>query len=326
MIFAAMRLCAAQHFLVHRAPLVSLLHFNPCVSPPLQPSARSGRWNSSKAPRSVIVQSGKRNIFLNPQDVKNASFEGLYDSSRFNEDDEGDLLQTQDELSASVSSTQEKNEDVLVLPRPKQTKVKTAEFIKSSVSVKDCPKAGHPEFAVIGRSNVGKSSLINLLTGRKALAMVSKTPGKTRCINHFLINNNWYLVDLPGYGYAKQSKESVLSWNKFTREYFVERDTLVAVLLLVDASIPPMPLDIACADWLGDAEIPYSVVFTKVDKKKKGCPAVEENIEAFQKELLKNWEELPPMLATSSRAGSGKAELLAHIAQLREAFKKAGTL
>ncbi len=199
-------------------------------------------------------------------------------------------------------------------------RVKTAEFIKSSVTVEQCPPPRLPEFAVIGRSNVGKSSLINLLTGRNSLAMVSKTPGKTRCINHFLINNAWYLVDLPGYGYAKTSKENVMGWNKFTREYFTERETLVNVFLLIDASIPPMELDLACANWLGEAEVPYTLVFTKVDKRKKGVPGAEDNIAQFEARLGETWEELPSAVATSSRSGAGKNELLTHIARMRSLY------
>ena len=152
----------------------------------------------------------------------------LYDSSRFNDDDdEDDWTPAPDstlDAGTALAGTPVDADDVSAvpskLPAARNVRVKSAEFIKSSVSVKDCPPAVYPEFAIIGRSNVGKSSLINLLTGRSSLAMVSKTPGKTRCINHFLINGAWYLVDLPGYGYARQSKDTVLSWNKFTREYF----------------------------------------------------------------------------------------------------------
>lgn len=210
----------------------------------------------------------------------------------------------------------------IVLPPPRGVKVKTAEFVKSSVNVEQCPPARYPEFAVIGRSNVGKSSLINMLTGRNALAMVSKTPGKTRCINHFIINNAWYLVDLPGYGYAKTSKGNVVEWNRFTREYFSERETLVTVLLLVDASIPPMALDIACAAWFADAEIPFTVVFTKLDKRKKGVSPADENIAAFERQVAEACGYVPPSILTSSKSGKGRNELLAHVAQLRDFFNK----
>jgi len=241
--------------------------------------------------------------------------QNLYSSSQFNDEN--------DELEDVRFSTEEPEEEPrmdLAKVTPKKAKVKAAEFIKSSVNVAGCPPAIYPEFAVIGRSNVGKSSLINLLTGRNALAMVSKTPGKTKCINHFLINNSWYLVDLPGYGYAKTSKENVMGWNKFTREYFLQRETLVMVFLLVDASIPPMDLDVACASWFGESEIPFTTVFTKLDKRKKGCPGAEENISEFEQRLLETWEELPPKILTSAKTGHGKNELLQHIAQCRAIY------
>lgn len=193
--------------------------------------------------------------------------------------------------------------------------------MKSSTTLDSCPPAVLPEFAVIGRSNVGKSSLINMLTGQKALALVSKTPGKTTCINHFLINDNWHLVDLPGYGYAKRSKTSRVEWRIFTQRYFLERPTLAAVLLLVDASIPPQPADLDAADWLGNARVPFTIVFTKTDKRKKKTPTAEQNIAAFRKEMLAEWENLPPLLSTSCKTNTGKGELLAHIAQLRDEFR-----
>lgn len=193
--------------------------------------------------------------------------------------------------------------------------------MKSSTTLDSCPPAVLPEFAVIGRSNVGKSSLINMLTGQKALALVSKTPGKTTCINHFLINNNWHLVDLPGYGYAKRSRTSRVEWRIFTQKYFLERPTLAAVLLLVDASIPPQPADLDAADWLGNAQVPFTIVFTKTDKKKKKTSTAMQNIAAFKKEMLAEWENLPPLLSTSCKSNTGKGELLAHIAQLRDEFR-----
>jgi len=221
-------------------------------------------------------------------------------------------------------------EEAFDLPPPTHTKVKTAEFVKSSVEVKQCPKEDLkiPEFAVIGRSNVGKSSLINLLTNKKGLAMISKTPGKTRCINHFVVNKHlgqsgaWYLVDLPGYGYAKTAKEDRLGWNKFTRDYFLQRRSLANVLLLIDASIPPTKIDTGCADWLAESQVPFAIVFTKTDKRKKRCPSPEENMKAFQDELLKTWDHLPPVIATSAEKGTGRGELLSYIAQLREFFKR----
>jgi GTP-binding protein len=243
----------------------------------------------------------------------------LYDSSRFN-DDGDDIATTSSTVPEDHAAEDASRSKDLKVFTARNVKVKTAEFLKSSVTVKDCPPPVYPEFAVIGRSNVGKSSLINLITGRNSLAMVSKTPGKTKCINHFLINGSWYLVDLPGYGYARVSKENVAGWSKFTREYFLERENLAAVLVLVDASIPPMQLDIECASWLAEAEVPFVLVYTKLDKRKKGVPPARENIAAFEAALLERYEVLPPAVATSSRTGKGKGELLALIGQMRSAY------
>ncbi|KAI7841072.1 hypothetical protein COHA_005300 [Chlorella ohadii] len=292
--------------------------------------------------RAVAAAAGKRgNVFLDdsPQQGRRRSGRGgsddepysaakLFDSSRFNydsdEEEEEEAQQTGSAADAASSAAAPEQEQAveIVLPPPRGVRVKTAEFIKSSVNVEQCPPPRFPEFAVIGRSNVGKSSLINMLTGRSSLAMVSKTPGKTRCINHFLINGSWYLVDLPGYGYARTSKGNVLEWNRFTREYFAERETLVTVLLLVDASIPPMPLDISCAAWFAEAEVPFTVVFTKLDKRKKGTPPAEENIAAFEAAVADACGYMPPSILTSSKSGQGRNELLAHVAQLRDFFTK----
>ncbi|KAK9807729.1 hypothetical protein WJX72_007363 [[Myrmecia] bisecta] len=159
--------------------------------------------------------------------------------------------------------------------------------------------------------------------GRRSLALVSKTPGKTVCINFFLINEKeapWYMVDLPGYGYAKRSKTSRFEWNKFTKKYFLERETLANVLLLLDSTIPPQEVDLSCADWLAEAQIPFSLVFTKVDKRKKKCPPPEENIQAFIDDLRQRWDAVPPVFATSGVSGVGKQELLTYLAQLRQLF------
>lgn len=208
-------------------------------------------------------------------------------------------------------------EGVFVLPAPSHSRVKTADFVKSSTAVSQCPPAKHPEFAVIGRSNVGKSSLINMLTGKKALAQISKTPGKTKCINHFIINNSWFLVDLPGYGYAKRSKDLRLEWNDFTKDYLLNRATLANVLLLIDSSIPPTQVDLECADWLAASQVPFALVFTKLDKRKKGIPSPQENIDAFKEALMEEWEHLPFSLETSALKNTGRQELLSHIASLR---------
>ncbi|KAK9792467.1 hypothetical protein WJX73_008261 [Symbiochloris irregularis] len=207
-------------------------------------------------------------------------------------------------------------------PRATHARVKTAEYVSSAVTLAQCPKARWPEFAVIGRSNVGKSSLINMLTGRKALALTSKTPGKTQCIIHFLINNSWYLVDLPGYGYAARAKTKRLQWNAFTKDYFINRETLALVLLLVDASVPVQDLDLQCASWLADSQVPFSLVFTKTDKRKKKCPSPAENMAAFQTALLKSYEQLPVCLQTSAERDTGRQDVLNHIAQMRALNKE----
>ncbi|KAI8468073.1 MAG: P-loop containing nucleoside triphosphate hydrolase protein [Monoraphidium minutum] len=156
-----------------------------------------------------------------------------------------------------------------------------------------------------------------MLTGSDKLAHVSKEPGKTKTINHYLINDGWYLVDLPGYGFAKASKGTQGAWLGFTKDYFLERDALVAVLLLVDASIPPQPLDLECADWLAASEVPFAIVFTKADAKKKSGPTPAQNMAAFKKGMLEEWASLPACFATSSKEGKGKGEVLGYLASLR---------
>lgn len=211
----------------------------------------------------------------------------------------------------------------LGLPPPRDVRVKTARYITSSVDPKGCPPPNLPEFAFIGRSNVGKSSLINALTGTPGLAQVSKTPGKTRCINHFLINDAWYLVDLPGYGYAKQSRTDRDAWAAFTQAYFVDRPSLACAFLLADGSVPPQPADVEAAAWLAEAGVPFGVVLTKADKRKKGAPPPEENVAALKAAFLTQLETLPPMWATSSVTGTGRKELLAYMSQLRQVVEAA---
>ncbi|KAK9833597.1 hypothetical protein WJX84_010058 [Apatococcus fuscideae] len=203
------------------------------------------------------------------------------------------------------------------LPKASHTKVKTAEYVGSAVKLTQCPPPKLPEFAIIGRSNVGKSSLINMLTGRASLALTSKTPGKTQCINHFIINKTWYLVDLPGYGYAKRAKTSRLEWNEFTKEYFLKRESLAMVLLLVDGSIPPQAIDLECAMWLAESEVPFTLVFTKIDKRKKKLPSPAANIKEFCDKLLEEFRDLPMVIKTSAIKATGRLELLGFIAQLR---------
>ncbi|EFJ45466.1 hypothetical protein VOLCADRAFT_82197 [Volvox carteri f. nagariensis] len=214
------------------------------------------------------------------------------------------------------------------LPNPTNVKVKTAEYLQSCVTVSDCPTPRFPEFAVIGRSNVGKSSLINMLTGRKDLALVSKQPGKTKCINHFLINGSWYFVDLPGYGFAKVGVQGRQQFDTFTREYFKTRPNLAMVFLLVDASIPPQKIDLEYANWLTDNEVPFTLVFTKVDKRRKGVSssACDSHVTAFKRALLQDLAFLPPSVLTSCAKGLGRGEMLNFIARLRVAFEKSGRL
>ncbi|KAF5749682.1 GTP-binding protein [Tripterygium wilfordii] len=207
--------------------------------------------------------------------------------------------------------------NIVIGPYAGHSQIKEVEFVKSSERAKDCPKDGRPEFAILGRSNVGKSSLINALVRKKEVALTSKKPGKTQLINHFLVNKNWYLVDLPGYGFAKAPDSARMDWSSFTKGYFLNRNTLVAVLLLIDASVPPQKIDLDCANWLGRNDIPITFVFTKCDKMKGGKgtrPA--ENIRNFQ-ELMRHYRVHPPWILTSSVTGLGRDDLLLHMSQLR---------
>ena len=184
----------------------------------------------------------------------------------------------------------------------------------SNSDVAKCPKSNLPEYAFIGRSNVGKSSLINMLTNRKSLAKTSGRPGKTQLINHFLINENWHLVDLPGYGYARVSKSDKKTFQKFITQYFERRKQLVMGFVLVDCRHEPQPIDLEFMQWLGENAIPFNIVFTKSDKLKP--KAIERNIENYLLALKKQWEELPQYFITSSLNYDGKLELLTHIEQI----------
>ncbi|RLD34054.1 MAG: YihA family ribosome biogenesis GTP-binding protein [Bacteroidetes bacterium] len=197
-------------------------------------------------------------------------------------------------------------------------KIKTSEYITSSAKVEQCPPADRPEYAFIGRSNVGKSSLINMLTGRKKLVKVSGTPGKTITINHFLINREWYLVDLPGYGYAKRSKTERQKWNRMIRGYILKRSNLLSVFLLVDTRHEPQKADMEFIDWLGLSKIPFALVFTKEDKLNK--LQAEKSLARYKNWLLEEWEELPPLFVVSSRTGKGKDELLSYIEETNQLF------
>lgn len=189
--------------------------------------------------------------------------------------------------------------------------IKSAEFEISNSDVRKCPNSVLPEYAFIGRSNVGKSSLINMLSGRKALAKTSQTPGKTLLINHFIINNQWYIVDLPGYGYAKRSKESRDKLEQIIKGYILNREQMTNLFVLVDSRLKPQKIDLEFMQWLGENGVPFSIVFTKLDK--LGRVAGITAIETYKRELLNTWEELPPMFATSSEDGRGREDILDYI-------------
>lgn len=186
-----------------------------------------------------------------------------------------------------------------------------AEFVISNTDVKKCPAGTLPEYAFIGRSNVGKSSLINMLTARKGLAMASSTPGKTMLINHFLINDQWYLVDLPGYGYARRGEKGKKQIQTIIESYILEREQMTNLFLLIDARLEPQKIDMEFMEWLGENGVPFSIVFTKTDKLKGG--KVNSNINLYLKELRKQWEEIPPYFISSSETRAGRKELLDYI-------------
>ncbi len=189
--------------------------------------------------------------------------------------------------------------------------IKSAEFVVSNSRVEKCPTTGLPEYAFIGRSNVGKSSLINMLTGRKGLAMTSQKPGKTQLINHFIINKEWHLVDLPGYGYARLSKDGRDGLRRMIEDYVLERRELVCLFVLLDARLEPQKIDLEFIEWLGEESVPFALVFTKADKLSKG--KLSANISAYKDRLLEGWEELPPLFITSSEERMGREELLNYI-------------
>lgn len=192
--------------------------------------------------------------------------------------------------------------------------IKSAEFVISNSRVEKCPTTGLPEYAFIGRSNVGKSSLINMLTARKGLAMTSQKPGKTQLINHFIINDAWYLVDLPGYGYARLGKDSRDSLRRMIEDYVLERKELVLLFVLLDCRHDPQKIDLEFIQWLGEEGVPFALVFTKADKLSKGRLAA--NVEAYKAKLHEEWEELPPIFVTSSEDRMGRDELLGYIEEI----------
>lgn len=191
--------------------------------------------------------------------------------------------------------------------------IKTARFLMSNSSVQKCPDPDMPEFAFIGRSNVGKSSLINMLTNHKKLAKTSGRPGKTQLINHFVINDNWYLVDLPGYGYAKVSKNQRNKFQAYISDYIINRENLYCLFVLVDCRHEPQKIDMEFIEWLGEKQIPFALIFTKSDK--LGKNQLHSNVAAYKKQLRKTWEELPPIFMSSAETGFGKEEILNFIAE-----------
>jgi GTP-binding protein len=192
--------------------------------------------------------------------------------------------------------------------------IQDAAYIGSFPTLEKCPEPKLPEYALIGRSNVGKSSLLNCLCGRKDLARISKKPGKTEAINFYLIDNSWYFVDLPGYGYARRSKGLIRSFGKMITEYLLYRPTLQCALVLIDSNVPPQPKDIEFVNWLGENQVPFVLVFTKTDKLK--TQKSRENPNLIKAELLKHWNELPDIFMTSSVTGEGREELLNFIEEI----------
>lgn len=194
--------------------------------------------------------------------------------------------------------------------------INSARFVISNSDVAKCPAQAMHEYAFIGRSNVGKSSLINMLTGRKSLAMTSSTPGKTMLINHFLINDSWYLVDLPGYGFAQRNKESREQLKSIIERYILNRQQMTNLFLLIDSRLKPQKIDIEFINWLGENGIPFCIVFTKTDKMSR--LAVNKSVDAYCSFLLDTWDELPPVFVTSSQTGRGREQILEYINELNK--------
>ena len=198
-------------------------------------------------------------------------------------------------------------------------KIKSADFVISNTDIDKCPKERIPEYAFIGRSNVGKSSLINMLTGRKSLAKTSGKPGKTQLINHFKINDNWFLVDLPGYGYAKVSKKDRSIFAKFIYEYLEKRENLICTFVLIDSRHEPQKIDMLFMEWLGQNQIPFVIVFTKMDK--LSSSQLNKNMSKYKAEMLKTWEDIPQTFRSSAESGLGKIEILKFIEQTNSSVK-----
>lgn len=198
--------------------------------------------------------------------------------------------------------------------------ITSAEFIISNSRADMCPKTDLPEYAFIGRSNVGKSSLINMLTNQPKLAMTSATPGKTLLINHFLINKEWYLVDLPGYGYAQRGKKMMEKIQKLIEYYVLEREQMTCLFVLVDSRLEPQKIDLEFIEWLGENGIPFAIVFTKADKQSVG--KTKANVTRHLETLRQQWEELPPYFVTSSEKKTGRQELLDYIEEINRSLKE----
>lgn len=202
--------------------------------------------------------------------------------------------------------------------------IKKATFVMSNSDFRKCPSTGLPEYAFIGRSNVGKSSLINMLTRVKGLAKTSVKPGKTQLINHFIVDDTWYLVDLPGYGYARTSRISREKWQSMVTDYILKREQLVCVFVLVDSRIPPQTIDLEFIDFLGRNGVPMSIIFTKTDKQKQREVAV--TVNTYRKTLMETWETLPEMFMTSAVSGYGRDKVLDYIGQINEELKNNSTI
>ena len=196
--------------------------------------------------------------------------------------------------------------------------IKSAKFIISNTDVRKCPEGNLPEYAFIGRSNVGKSSLINMLTNHKGLAMTSATPGKTLLINHFLINEEWYLVDLPGYGFAQRGMAQREQLRQIIESYILGREQLVCLFVLIDCRHPAQKIDLEFMEWLGENGVPFTIIFTKTDKIGRG--RLKENIKAYQEAMLGTWEELPPMMCSSSENKEGREEILDYIEEINKSL------
>ena len=200
-------------------------------------------------------------------------------------------------------------------------KINISEFLMSNKDLDRCPKPDLPEYAFIGRSNVGKSSLINMLCGKKNLAKTSSTPGKTQLINHFIIDNSWYLVDLPGYGYARNSKSNIKNWEAMIVSYLTDRENLMCTFVLIDSRIPPQLIDLEFMEWMAENELPFCIVFTKTDKLKS--LEFKKNMGFYSNKLSENWDQLPTIFISSATKNTGKTEIIEFVNNTNKLFIKA---